>query len=235
MRKSHNLTMFATRPPRRTALTLLELLAATLLAAMLMAALLGVLKGMTASEKSLVGTGPADAWQSRLVERLEWDLTNSRTIQSSASGFRLTGFAARDFQDGTPILSPAVIEYAIFDADGITCLARRETHFDAMGFENGTGELVCTGVDGIVVAPAASDGANQTIHNLPRSSDKSDARTISGNGQPVMSSTMTNELADPSKSRPPSISNGPLPARLSVMIFLNGETTPHFSHAFLLH
>jgi hypothetical protein len=146
-------------------MTLVELLAATLLAALLMAA------------------GPAEAWQARLVAQLEWDLANSRTAVTTADGFELGGFAGRDFASGAVLHCPTAIQYAVRNLGGQSCLLRSEAHLDSPNLENQSLELVSNRIERIVLGSA--EGAASTTSNAMKAQAKS-AEDASIPDQPVV-------------------------------------------------
>lgn len=137
---------------RQRGMTLVELLAATILAALLMAAVLGVLKSVTHSQKDLRRGGPVEAWQACLVRQLQWDLANSRTVTTTADGFELGGFAGRDFASGATLHSPSSVQYAVRNLGGNACLVRSEAHLDSLELDNQSLELVCNRIERIVLS-----------------------------------------------------------------------------------
>lgn len=146
-----------TRSLYRSAMTLVELLAATILAALLMAAVLGVLKAVTREEKTLKGDVSGATWKAQLVRQLEWDLANSRTVLATANGFQLVGFAGRDFASGAPLHCRTSIEYAVQTTRGRSFLVRSEAHLDSPDLDNQSFELVCNQVERIVLDSGDSD------------------------------------------------------------------------------
>ncbi len=145
----------ALRRPARKGLTIVEVLAATLLAALLMSAVLGVLKAVTGHQK-LFTQGLPESWQPRLCSLLEWDLTNSKTVLVNADGFELRGYAGRDFTSGMPLHCRTTVEYAVKKVRGESCLVRTETHVDASNLDNAQSELVLNRIEGIVLGDAGS-------------------------------------------------------------------------------
>jgi prepilin-type N-terminal cleavage/methylation domain-containing protein len=136
--------------------TLVELLAATVLAALLMAALLGVLKAVTRSEKSVLQPALPEAWQSRLAGQLQWDLTNSRTFVTTPNGFELRGFAGRDFESGAALHCPSSIQYVVRTIGSKPSLVRLEAHLDSQSLDNQSMNLVCNRIERITLG--ALDG-----------------------------------------------------------------------------
>jgi type II secretory pathway component PulJ len=153
-------------------MTLVELLAATILAALLMAAVLGVLKSVTRAQKVLARNGPTEGWQARLVNQLEWDLANSRTVVTTAEGFELGGFAGRDFASGAALHCPTSIQYAVRNLGGRSCLVRGEAHLDSLNLDNQSLELVCNQVERIVLGSA--DGAAPQLSSATKPQKNAD-------------------------------------------------------------
>jgi hypothetical protein len=141
-------------PNRRRGLTMVEVLAATLLSALLMAAVLGVLKGVTGHQKVFTKDFH-ESWQSRLGALLEWDLSNSKTVLVTADGFELRGFAGRDFVSGLPLHCRTSIQYVVKKVRDESCLVRAETHLDAPNLDSQRSELVLTRVEQIVLGESA--------------------------------------------------------------------------------
>jgi type II secretory pathway component PulJ len=152
---------------RRSGMTLVELLAATILAALLMAAVLGVLKAITREQKALKSDGSSEPWQAQLIRQLEWDLTNSRSVVTTANGFQLIGFAGRDFATGAALHCRTSVEYAVQDVEGKSFLVRSEAHLDSANLDNQTLELVCNHVERVALsaADARSATAKKTAAN----------------------------------------------------------------------
>lgn len=137
----------------RFGLTLVELMAATLLAALLMGAVLGLVTSITRQQRTiLAGHGIPEGWQVRLQEVLEWDLQNSRSLKSVPRGFLLEGFASRDFVTGEPIHAPSRILYEIQEVEDRRHLVRREIHTESLNLENSSSAVVGLDVGEILCA-----------------------------------------------------------------------------------
>lgn len=160
---------------RQPGMTLVELLAATLLAALLMAAVLGVLKSVTRSQKALLRGGPAEAWQARLIAQLEWDLANSRTAVTTADGFELGGFAGRDFASGAILHCPTAIQYVVRNLGGQSCLVRSEAHLDSLNLDNQSLELVSNRIERIVMGSAEGAASKTSDAATARAKSAEDA------------------------------------------------------------
>lgn len=159
-------------PRRRQALTLVEILAATLLATLLIVAVLGVLTSVTRGQKALLNDGVPDAWQRRLTTQLEWDLENSRSLKLVPEGILLEGYAGRDSQTGAPLHCPSVIAYLVRQEKGATHLVRQETHPESLSLHNTWTELVCADVERIELGRAGRGNGNQSS-NISKATGKS--------------------------------------------------------------
>jgi hypothetical protein len=153
-------------PLRRRGLTMVEVLAATLLSALLMASVLGVLKGVTGHQKVFTKDFH-ESWQSRLGALLEWDLSNSKTVLVTPDGFELRGFAGRDFVSGLPLHCRTSIQYVVKKIRDESCLVRTETHLDAPNLDGQRSELVLTGVEQIVLGESASATSKARKPDVP--------------------------------------------------------------------
>jgi hypothetical protein len=145
----------------RRGLTMVEVLAATLLTALLMSAVLGVLKAVTGHQKAFT-RGLAESWQTPLQNLLEWDVNNSKTVVSTNDGFELRGFAGRDLVSGTSLHCRTSILYAVRKVRDESCLVRIETHLDAPNLDSERRELVLSRVERISLGDPKSaqlDGA----------------------------------------------------------------------------
>jgi hypothetical protein len=143
-----------TATPTRYGLTMVEVLAATLLAALLMSAVLGVLKAVTGHQKTFT-RGLQESWHSPVCALLEWDLNNSKTVLQNADGFELRGFAGRDLVSGMTLHCRTSIEYAVKKVRDESCLIRTETHLDAPNLDSVRSELVLSRVEQIVLGDSS--------------------------------------------------------------------------------
>jgi prepilin-type N-terminal cleavage/methylation domain-containing protein len=150
----------------RHGFTLVELLAATILAALLMAAVLGVLKAVTRSERAILHTASPEAWQSRLVALLQWDLTNSRTVVTTPDGFELRGFAGRDFKSGAVLHGPTSIQYAVKTIGSRSYFVRLEAHLDSQSLDNRSINLVCSPIERVTLGRAEGTPMPSTPTNV---------------------------------------------------------------------
>ena len=164
--------LYQRRGRNRVGITLVELLATIVLSTLLMASVLGVLASVTKGQRVVLANhGIPDSWQTRLSEILAWDLENSRTIQNTESGVRFEGFAGRDLSNRTPIHCPCVIDYQVTQIGKWKCLIRTESHTDLLDTDNQCTDLVCLGVEKLIIGPpvdAASVSANpDSVELLP--------------------------------------------------------------------
>jgi len=180
MHKTQPTTLSSRRRPRvredlRRGFTLIELMVATVLAALLMAAVLGVLKGVTRSQKTLMRGDTAPPWQARLISQLEWDLTNSRSVVPTVDGFQLKGFAGRDFASGAALHGPTTVQYAVRNVAGQLWLVRGEAHLDSLSLDNDSLELVCNRVERIALNSPNKQGAKGVDGSEPQAKSVEDA------------------------------------------------------------
>ncbi len=151
------------QPARRTGMTLVELVLATVLAAMLMATVLGVLNSLTRQRDLLIGRRPPRAWQSALADQLTRDMWNSRRIAVGPQTLRLAGYAGRDFDSGQATHRPTEITYYVVNDGTQTWLLRREVHLDELSNDNWQTELVCQGVARLEVEHVQQDGGRRRL------------------------------------------------------------------------
>lgn len=142
---------------RRRALTLAELLVATILASMLMVALVGVLPSMTRAQRVLQQKGPQDRWQARFVHILERDLRNSQTIRTTTDGVYLEGLSGRDSIAGSITHCPAVIHYAVVEQGDRWLLIRDERSAEENAIDCVAAEVVAVDLEQIFFTHASSE------------------------------------------------------------------------------
>ena len=119
--------------PRRAALTLVELLAATVLSALLMILVAGILRSITRQQAwvaSEAGRSPAVVVVGDLLER---DLDNARHIATGAGRLRLRGLLAEDPSTHLPTHRRAEVVYEVRRLAGHRCLIRTLAHTSGNG------------------------------------------------------------------------------------------------------
>lgn len=181
----------------RNGLTLVELLAATVLSALLMAAVLGLLTSVTKAQTVVLREhGIPAPWQQRLEEMLRWDLENSRSIRTTETGFELSGFAGRNLSTRIAIHCPCIVEYEVIAAGDRTHLIRRESHIESLNIDNSNSDLVCLDVSKITIGPtldrtqaSATDQASPAIPNGPLPGQVNVSLTLSGSSFSLFSKT----------------------------------------------
>lgn len=141
------------------AMTLVELLAATALAALFMTASAGVLRLLAAERRVLDGHRTPPAWREQLIERLHWDLANSRSMRLTRTTFELTGYAGHDFQTGAVTHHPTEVIYELRRQNTRDWLVRREVHQNDAAPDCRRSELVCDGVCTMTARLAKTDAA----------------------------------------------------------------------------
>lgn len=136
-----------TRHASRSALTIIEVLVATLLASLMLSAVAGLLGALARQERILSAKQHQPAWQIQLSEELLWDLRNARRYAVTESGVFLDGFGGRDFGSLRPTGEPALIAYALVDAGGERWLVRQELHPADRTNRIPRVDLVCRGAE----------------------------------------------------------------------------------------
>ena len=140
------------RDRRSSGMTLIEVVAASALAVLMMAAISGVLKSLRA-QKSALGAGAADTrWQRSLVDRMRWDLMNSRDMITSPRKLQLMGFCGRDPASTETTHRLVEVVYAVRENAGQSCLMRNETPLDGQSVKRGETELMAVGITGVMIA-----------------------------------------------------------------------------------
>lgn len=155
----------------RHGLTLVELLAATILASMLMVAVLGVLQSLTRQQKMLLDLNQTEPWQARFWEQLEWDLTNSRTVQVTPEKIVLEGYAGRDAGTQTLTHRPTRIEYSVLQTEATSLLSRYEVETGSRSLQEGVSEVLGVGIKQILLSASEpslpAEGSEQEISVSP--------------------------------------------------------------------
>lgn len=139
-------------PPRRSGLTLVELLAATALAGLLLAALSGVLETLRTQRETLRRNHPVAPWQARARRQIRWDLAHARWMLVRPRELHLIGYAARG-PDGAVGHRPARVVYVVRTLGGRSWLLRRESRLEDRSRSRGPRRPVLSGVTGIRVRP----------------------------------------------------------------------------------
>lgn len=128
-------------------MTMIELLAATVLASMLMVSVIGILLTISAQARALRTAATAIPWREQLRAQLRWDLSNTKTMTWNAGELRLHGLAGRDFATATVTQLPSEVVYSIRRLAGQNWLLRSEQDVDSRSNRNRRTELVCFGVE----------------------------------------------------------------------------------------
>lgn len=131
----------------RCGMTMIELMAASVLASLLMVAVLGILLTMSAQRRALRTIATVAPWREQLLAQLRWDFTNARTMSWSAGELRLYGLGGRDFATASVTQRPSEVIYSIRRMTGKNWLLRSEIDVDSRSNRNMRAELVCFGVE----------------------------------------------------------------------------------------
>jgi type II secretory pathway pseudopilin PulG len=133
-----------TRQRNRSGMTAIEVLASTLLAALLMTALVGVLRGLKATEHALELRSSEASWKASLDAAMAADFANARTFIWTPNSLELEGFGGRD-AGGTPTWLPSSAAYSVEGEERFSWLVRRE-RAAAGGASQNAANLVLQGV-----------------------------------------------------------------------------------------
>lgn len=166
---------------RRSAFTLIELLAATALAALLLAAGFRVIGSLGRARAVLARQEQSRTYVAETLDLLRWDLANARYMKSSPGELTLTGYGSLDPQTFAPRHRPVTVRYRLAapgeapgEADGgvgatggggRAWLVREQIDLDSSTNRNRSSALVCAGVAGFEVSPAAEPGAAAAAAN----------------------------------------------------------------------
>ncbi|MHC4716351.1 MAG: hypothetical protein ACYS5V_05225 [Planctomycetota bacterium] len=146
------------RTTKAAAFTLIETVLATALAATVMVAALAMLTRFGGWRRDrAAGDGPravADA----VMRVVEADLLAGRTVQLGSSDFAVDGYGWLDPATGRPTHLPARVIYRIRQAGGRSWLVRRQTAPDEAGTARTSRELLCRGVERIVLSEPIGPG-----------------------------------------------------------------------------
>jgi hypothetical protein len=145
-------------PMKRTAFTLVELLAATALAALLLAAGFGVIGSLGRTRAALARQNAARSYAAEAVDLLRWDLANARYMKATPDELTLTGYGGLDPETVAPRHRPVTVRYRVAAAGGRTWLVRDQTDLDVATNRNRSTALVCSGVAGFAVLPVPERG-----------------------------------------------------------------------------
>jgi prepilin-type N-terminal cleavage/methylation domain-containing protein len=165
---------------RRTAFTLIELLAASALAALLMLVLFQVIGSLGRTRAAMVAAqtrgGRAAshaAWTSDLLDTLRRDLANATEARIDDGGGRLeiTGHGSLDRDTLAAAQEPVTAVYELAaTAPGHAHLVRRQSPRGGLSGQRAWSELLCANVSRFTVEPASAPAAVTVIRANPLSS-----------------------------------------------------------------
>ena len=166
---------------KRSAFTVIELLAATALAGLMLAAVSGVLGTLSRQHREIMSQQHREPWQRRLIDQLQWDFANARQYEVAPKQLTLVGNGGRDFATHVPIFCRAEIRYEVLELASRPCLVRREIHPEDRALCNSGTELVCFDIATIDVRSLEKvHGNRQTAPgSIPRTLRLKVARTSS--------------------------------------------------------
>lgn len=140
---------------KQLGMTLLELVAATLLAAMLCVAVLGMTADCARRQQQIVSELPARPWLAPLSEQIRWDILQARSFRLRADSLELHGFGSRDFSTAVAYHGPAVITYQVVTDGNVRWLLRKELHVDDLSNQYFRAEFVCGDIGSIKLCSLA--------------------------------------------------------------------------------
>jgi hypothetical protein len=146
-------------------MTLIELLAASVLAALLAAALVGVLQSIHRQRQAVADSLDSEVWTRRLEARLRWDLMNARQMHVRPDRMVLIGYGSRDPVTGVATHAPSEVIYSVTQAGTRTWLVRTERDLGAKGTDPTTRELLCAEIGALYAGRPEEE-----LHDLLRKS-----------------------------------------------------------------
>ena len=153
---------------KRPALTLLEMLAATVIASMLFVALTSLLRTTANQERAVESKLERQPATQLLADLLRRDLTNAHYLQSSPSGVRLVGTIAQDWNTREPTGRLAEVSYRVAKIGAVPWLLRREVHLDVTSTQRAREELIWSGASAIEILADNQDFDDETLAPPPR-------------------------------------------------------------------
>ena len=135
--------------PQRPALTLLEMLAATVLTALLFAVLTSLLRSFSDQQRVFDRSSARQPPVQLLAEQLRRDLINAQYIQYGPAGLRIVGTIAQDWTTRLPTGRRAEVSYHVAKVGDENWLLRREVHLDDASTQRSREEPVWFGAASI--------------------------------------------------------------------------------------
>ena len=142
------------RPPWRSAkraVTLIELLASSVLASLLMLALVGLLRTTAAQSRAarrMLAEHPATEILSDQIRR---DFVNATHIEIRPNRVRLYGHMSQDWRTRRQTFRTAEVTYAVVSARRAQTLVRQETQFSEFAGQRSRLDVLWSGVAGLEV------------------------------------------------------------------------------------
>jgi hypothetical protein len=140
------------RPHRRPGITLVEVLAATVLATILLGSILGVVQSLERQRRAVQRLHPDEAWLRRLEAQLRHDVANSRWMRSEPAQLTLVGYGGHDPQTGRPTWRPTEVRYVVETRpEGMAELWRWERPLDEWTNRRARGEYCAEGLSRVLL------------------------------------------------------------------------------------
>lgn len=143
---------------RRTAMTTLEVLCATVLATLLMTAVLGFTSGFAERQQRLAERDPQPPWAREIASVLGSDLESAESLRVHPDGLSLRGPLGRSVRSGIANWKPATVRYRMVDtgapATGFALI--RSLLPDSSDSQKVSSEIMGFNVAGIRLSPSIS-------------------------------------------------------------------------------
>ena len=154
---------------KRSAFTLVELLAGLLLTSLLLVAVANLLGIVGRRTQVLLDKLPDQTWQDVAMTKLRWDMDNAKSWELSPKRLKLSGFLWSDRVRRRPTQTSAVVVYDIRTVAGKTWLTRTCHEVNSLNNAPPTKELICGGLDRFQVL---MQGMSQPVENISGSVPK---------------------------------------------------------------
>jgi hypothetical protein len=106
------------------AFTLIEMLASMVLMMVLSLTVLTVLGAIARSESIQARSASTDAWPRSIVDAIQWDLSNARSLTVADNSMTIGGYGALAPDGGAATHQPVLVTYSIRNLGGRPCLIR---------------------------------------------------------------------------------------------------------------
>lgn len=153
---------------RRSAFTLVEMLASTVLATLLMMAVLAVVASIGRTQRIIETRDESATWPAGVMEMVRFDLLNARDVKIGDDRLVLSGFGSLDAATLEPTHRPVEVEYRLRQAAGVQWLVRAQTDLDVLSNRNRWSQPIAAGVAGFDCESLGEEPQEaQVAPNLP--------------------------------------------------------------------